>query len=102
MIKINRLGYAIFNGIERNEYLNELYDALLFNYCRHIFHSSSDKKELDLNDLLRFADLLSKSVNVDNSEMHHSLAQEIVTLLGILEPDNLLVKDTVGAVLLAN
>ena len=99
MDKKNTLGYVIFNGIERNEYLNELYDALLFNYCRHIFHSSSDKKELDLNDLLRFADLLSKSVNVDNSEMHHSLAQEIVTLLSLLEPDNLLVKDTVGSVL---
>jgi len=93
------LGYAIFNGIEKNEYLNELYDALLFNYCCHIFKPSAEKKEFDLNDLLRFADLLSKSVNVDNCEMHHSLAQEIVTLLSILEPDNPLIHDTVGAVL---
>lgn len=46
MNKKHTLGYAIFNGIERNEYLNELYDALLFNYCQHIFHSSSDKKSL--------------------------------------------------------
>jgi hypothetical protein len=99
MDKKNTLGYAIFNGIEKNEYLNELYDALLFNYCCHIFNSSSDKKDFELNDLLRFADLLSKSTNVDNSEMHHSLAQEIVTLLGILEPNNLLVRDTVGSVL---
>ncbi|MCM1530339.1 MAG: hypothetical protein NC093_10145, partial [Alistipes sp.] len=99
MDKKNTFGYALFNDIERNKYLNELYDALLFNYCRHIFHSSSDKKEFDLNDLIRFADLLSKSVNVDNSETHHSLAQEIVTLLGILEPDNLLVRDAVGSVL---
>jgi len=93
------LGYALFNGIEKNEYLNELYDVLLFNYCCHIFHSPLDKKEFDLNDLLRFADLLSKSVYVDNKEMHHSLAQEIVTLLSILEPNDLLVRDTAGSVL---
>ena len=99
MDKKRTLGYAIFNGIEKNEYLNELYDALLFNYCCHIFQSPSEKKEYDLNDLLRFADLLSKSVHVDNTEMHHSLAQEIVTLLSILEPDDLLIRHTAGSVL---
>ena len=26
------LGRAIFTGIEKNEYLNEIYDALLHNY----------------------------------------------------------------------
>ncbi|MCM1530469.1 MAG: hypothetical protein NC093_10810, partial [Alistipes sp.] len=94
------LGNAVFSGLEKNGYLTELYDELLYNYTMHIFAAETNKYIFsNLKDLLNFADLLAQSQNVDNSETHHSLAQEIVTLLSILEPDNLLVRDAVGSVL---
>ena len=34
----NNLGYVIFHGLEHNDYLNEIYDALLQNYFLRLFH----------------------------------------------------------------
>lgn len=94
------LGYAIFSGLEKNEYLNEIYDNLLFNNFLQLFHiDDEDRKDIDLEDALRFADLLSKSVNTKRSEQHHSLAQEIVTLLNVLNPDNADIQYVMGSVL---
>lgn len=94
------LGHAIFSGLEKNEYLNEIYDNLLFNDFLRLFHIDDVKqKEVDLEDALRFADLLSKSVNTKQSEQHHSLAQEIVTLLNELNPGNADVQYVMGSVL---
>jgi hypothetical protein len=77
----NKLGYSIFLGLEQNEYLREIYDALLHNYFLRIFHIETiAPKEMYTEDALTFADLLSKSVQVPLYEMHRSLAQEIVTL----------------------
>ena len=88
------LGHAIFTGLEKNEYLNEIYDALLPNDFLRLF-----QKEVDTEDALRFADLLSKSVNTEQSERHRSLAQEIITLLNALNPDDEEIQYVMGAVL---
>ena len=65
-----------------------------------MFTSSTLKsKPLDLEDLLQFADLLAESVNVENSEQHHSIAQEIVTLLCTIEPNNPVIRNAAGSVL---
>ena len=70
------LGSAIFTGIEKNEYLNEIYDALLHNYFLKLFQiQGTGRKVIDIEDTLRFADLLSKSVGTDHAEQHRSLAQ---------------------------
>ena len=83
------LGHAIFTGLEKNEYLNEIYDALLHNDFLRLFRIDDiAQKEVDTEDALRFADLLSKSVNTEQSERHRSLAQEIITLLNALNPDD--------------
>ena len=96
----NKLGYSIFYGLEQNDYLIEIYDALLHNYFLHLFHIGNiAPKEVYADDALRFADLLSKSVQVPLSEMHHSLAQEIVTLLNQLIPDDKDVEYVMGSVL---
>ena len=94
------LGHAIFDGIEKNEYLNEIYDALLHNDFLRLFKIDDiEPKDVPIEDALRFADLLSKSVNTEHSEQHRSLAQEIVTLLDLLNPGNEDIQYVMGSVL---
>lgn len=94
------LGYAIFDGIEKNEYLNEIYDALLHNDFLRLFKIDDiEPKDVPVEDALRFADLLSKSINTEHSEQHRSLAQEIVTLLDLLNPGNEDIQYVMGSVL---
>lgn len=75
------LGNSIFDEIDANEYLNELYQDILYNYSLKLFGVSKTQKVINISDALRFADLLSKSDHPTNSEMHKILAQEIVALL---------------------
>lgn len=99
----NTLGYSIFSGIENNAYLKEIYDALLHNVCLRLFHIDYiAEAAFDEEDALRFADILSKSVNTDQSEQHHSLAQEIVTLLDALKPNDEDIRYVMGSVLSQN
>ena len=94
------LGYVIFTGIEKNEYLNELYDALLHNYFLQLFQiKGTGRKAVDIEDTLRFADLLSKSIGTDHSEQHRSLAQELITLLDTNEPGDEQIRYVMGSVL---
>ncbi len=96
----NKLGYSIFQGLEQNDYLREIYDAILHNYFLSLFHIGNiAKKEMYIEDALRFADLLSKSVQVPLYEMHRSLAQEIVTLLNQLVPGDKEIEYVMGSVL---
>ena len=80
------LGEAIFVDIEKNDYLNELHEKILYNYGIKLFQLESKKqlKEYDLKDALRFADLLSKSTHPSKSDVHKMWAQEIVILLNEL------------------
>jgi len=97
---ITSLGRAIFTGIEKNEYLNEIYDALLHNYFLKLFRiQGTGRKTVNIEDTLRFADLLSKSVGTDHAEQHRSLAQEMITLLDAIEPDDEQIRYVMGSVL---
>ena len=83
------IGAVLFDGIEDNPYLNELYDAILYNYGRHLFKLTNlPEKEINVPAALRFADILSKSVYEQNAETHKLWAQEIVALLNALYPDD--------------
>lgn len=94
------LGDAIFAGIEKNEYLNELYEAILFNYSVSLFHVTDvSRKEIDIEDSLRFADILSKSTSLKKADMHKTWAQEIVALLKELYPNDRRIKYCMGSVL---
>ena len=94
------LGQAIFSGIESNDYLQEIFDALLYNYGLKVFHIANiAPASVNIDDALRFADLLSKSANAEKSELHHSLAQEIVTLLDLVYPYDEQIKYVMGSVL---
>ena len=83
------LGEEIYREIDKNEYLHELYDAILNNYSVKLLNLPvEDMVSIDVDDALRFADILSKSAGVPNSEKHKAWAQEIVALLGSLYPGN--------------
>lgn len=75
------LGDIIFADIENNQYLVALYEQLLESYGQSTLGKAAmglgDKQ---LNDLLRFADLLSKSTHSELRENHQVWAQEIAVL----------------------
>lgn len=94
------LGESIFKDIESNEYLQEIYNAILYNYSLNLFGIfKKDPVDFNLVDALRFADLLSKSTDPTRSELHKVWAQEIVALLNTLYPQNKSVKFIMGSVL---
>lgn len=94
------IGAVLFDGIEENPYLNELYDAILYNYGRQLFGLTNlPEKEISVPAALRFADILSKSVHTQNEETHKLWAQEIVVLLNALRPDDELIQYYLGSVL---
>ena len=95
------LSGAIFGDIENNEYLNELYNNILYNYALKTLCLTGRKKMRGVNvtAALRFADLLSKSTHPEHRDAHRIWAQEIITLLLALYPDDEKVSYYAGAVL---
>ncbi len=75
------IGQLLYDGIDSNEYLNEIYDAILYNYTANLFNLDLPKKEVDIAHALRFADILSKSVDMQNGDRHRIWAQEMISLL---------------------
>lgn len=96
----NTLGDSIFKDIESNEYLQEIYNSILFNYSLKLFGIlQTAPLEFNLVDALRFADLLSKSTDPQKAELHKVWAQEIVALLNTLYPQNKSIEFVMGVVL---
>lgn len=97
------LGDSIFANIESNDYLKEIYEAILYNYSLFLFKIDYQKpKQFSIHDALRFADLLSKSTDAKKGDMHRVWAQEIVALLCTLYPENKTIKYFLGSVLTNN
>ncbi len=96
-----RLGDALFQNIDENDYLNELYKNILYNYAITILKITNIRqlREINVYDALRFADLLSKSTHVSKSDAHKIWAHEIITMLLTLYPEDELVQYYAGAVL---
>ena len=96
-----KLGEYIFRDLEKNPYLLTLYTNLLKKYASVQFKIYDEIKieELNVNDLLKFADLLSKSTNSTKEQFHKNIAQNIVILLNKLYPNNVNVKATFVSVL---
>jgi len=93
------LGEVIFNKIDKNEYLQEIYQRILFNYSMKLLHEEFRNKPIDKDDALRFADILSKSAGHPNSEKHKTWAQEIVALLNAIYPNDAKIKAYASSVL---
>lgn len=95
------LGEYIFGDLEKDAYLLKLYTNLLKKYAIRQFKTDKELEIEDINikDLLRFADLLSKSTNSKKNQFHKNIAQNIVILLKKLYPDNTNVTATFVSVL---
>lgn len=96
-----RLGDVIYEDIDNNDYLNELYKNILYNYAVVTLRITNIKqlRGINVEDALRFADILSKSTHPQNADRHKIWAQEIITLLRALYPQDDLVNYYSGAVL---
>ena len=96
-----KLGDVIYEDIENNDYLNELYKNILYNYAVVTLRITDIKqlRGINVEDALRFADILSKSTHPQNADKHKIWAQEIITLLRALYPKDSLVDYYAGAVL---
>ena len=88
--RLINVGNAIFSDIDKNEYLNELYESILYNYSLLKFNLIGERTQRHINvlDALRFADLLSKSTDPEKKDSHKMWAQEIIVLLHELDPQN--------------
>lgn len=96
----NTLGNKIFADIEKNEYLQEIFEAILYNYSLRLFNiRNKEARDFDITHALQFADLLSKSTDTQRSDYHKTWAQEIVALLSELYPDNENIQFYMGSVL---
>lgn len=99
-MEMTTIGAAIYKDIEKNEYLNKLYDNLLFNYGLQLFGLDNIKsRDLNVLHLLRFADILSKSIDEEKAEQHKLMAQEIVALLNALDQNDKRIQYYLGSVL---
>lgn len=94
------IGDVLFANIDSNEYLNELYESILYNYSVKLFGIKEARiQEINVGDALRFADILSKSTNPEKADLHKIWAQEIVALLQNLYPQNPMIEYYLGSVL---
>lgn len=92
-------GNVIYEDIEKNEYLNELYENVLFNYSVILLKTNDKKREVNLEDLLRFADILSKSNHPTKAESHKVWGQEIASIAKIVYPNNSIVDCYLNSIL---
>lgn len=94
-----KLGDYIYNDLSSNEYLNKLYSTILIKYSQKILNTDYNKNNnINLDDALHFADILSKSTSKDHSEIHRIWAQEIISLLDTLYPNNSKIKYFAGSI----
>ena len=62
-------GEIFFEKIDENEYLKKLYEDILYNYALKVFgYTRRLKRNLAIDDALRFADILSKSNHSTKAE----------------------------------
>ena len=89
----------VYRDIEQNEYLNEIYNNLLYNYSARLFNVGLNDYEININHALRYADILSKSTLEPNAEKHRLWGQEIAVLLSVLYPNDKSVEYYLGSIL---
>lgn len=83
------VGDLIFSDLDENGFLKHLYANLLYNYGLHRFQlNHRERYEVDVEAVLRFADLLSKSTHPTKRDRHRAWAQEIALLCIILYPND--------------
>ena len=95
------LAEALYYGIEKDEYLQEIYDNLLYNYSVRLLGTDLPIREINIQDAMQFADLLAKCTYSPTAKRNQQWGQEIAILLGLVYPDEPIVKYNLGSVLSA-
>lgn len=95
------LAEALYRDIEKDDYLQEIYNNLLYNYSTKLFNTDSTLREIPLKDALRFSDLLSKSTYIPSADRDRMWGQEIAILLRLLYHDDETVRYYLGSSLSA-
>ena len=99
MDEVKSFGDWIYEDIHKNDYLIKLYTKLIKQYTYKLVCYEYNMGNKEVNALLRFSDILSKSTNKMFSEYHKNVAQNITTILSKLYPENDYIKVTMGSVL---
>lgn len=95
-----KFGEAFFAELNGDTYLHKIYEDILFNYSMKVFSfKKRAKRHIPKIDALTFADLLSKSNHSTLADSQKMWAQEIVTMLHYLYPDDPTVTYMTGVVL---
>ncbi len=95
------LAEALYRDIDKNDYLNEIYGNLLYNYSIKLFGSDRKLRDVVIKDALRFSDLLSKSAYPPTADRDRLWGQEIAILLRLLYPEDESVRYYLGSSLSA-
>ena len=100
MTENRTFGEIYFEKIDENKYLNSLYERVLYYYALKVFkYDGRISSDIPVTDVLRFADILSKSTHSTKADKHKVWAQELVTMLHYIYPENEDVKYVAGSVL---
>lgn len=93
-------GEVYFSELNQNSYLKQIYEDILYNYALKVFHfTNRKKKEIPMEQALAFADLLSKSNHPTLADEQKMWAQEIITMLLYVYPEDERVSFMAGVVL---
>ena len=76
-----KLGEYLYEYLANNEYLSKLMDDLSLQYAFWIFSGTCELTNKQKNDLLRFADLLVKSISDRENNEQKNTALRIVAML---------------------
>lgn len=83
-------GDVILNEAQHSEYFHNIFRKLTIQYGNKIFDLIDTQNELkqdELIDLLKFADIFSKSNVTENISLHRNIAQEIVSMIDYIRCD---------------
>ena len=98
--KKKTFGEVYFSELNQNDYLKRIYEDILYNYALKVFRfTNRQKKQIPIEHALTFADLLSKSNHPTLSDKQKMWAQEIITMLLYIEPEDPRVSYMAGSVL---
>ncbi len=92
---------ALYTDIDKDEYLLEIYDNLLYNYAVSLMKSDQPQREIPRKHALRFSDILAKSTYPPTADRDRTWGQEIAILLRHLYPEDESVKYYLGSALSA-
>ena len=93
------LAEALYRDIDKNDYLQEIYSDLLYNYSIKLFGLDRQLRKIPIHHALRFADLLSKSTYGPTIDRDRLWGQELAILLRFIYPEDTAVKYYLGSVL---